>query len=161
MRRVVKALLVSIPVILGLVVAPNLFVVFIPGEILSAAREVAGIDVQAMVGTVTFIGLVLVGLSFAKHLSEDRSAVKLIASALADLLGFYLFLTVVGLGDPSSWGFTERSLPVMGDVTLFLDFRFFVLTAALILFLKVGLAGFRFAYFRRVWSEKPVQEIGE
>lgn len=65
----------------------------------------------------------------------------------------YLFLTSVGLGDPSGLGYTRRSVPVMPGLTLFWDFRFFVLLFALIMVLDMGVTLLRFSYSRREYLE--------
>jgi len=77
---------------------------------------------------------------------EDWSPIKLVSSIASAVVGFYLFLLFIGLGDPSRMGLTQLSIEV---ATIVLDFRFFIILELLLLGISTMRASVKFYFARK------------
>lgn len=148
MRKIIKAVLFAAFYILMLVVIPNVGLQYVsqlmPEEILQYIGEI--INLQGIVMPISIIGVILAILTFSSNMVEDWSLVKLLSSIASASVSFYLFLLLIGLGAPSRMGLTQLSVEI---VTIFWDFRFFVILELLLLGISVFSAIIKFYFARK------------
>jgi len=132
--RVFKAALGAAVFIGIFIVLPRLALERVPPEYLMAFQPI-----QNILTILAALGLALAVFFAAKALTTKGNPVNLIASVGMELAGFCVFLFLVGLGDPMSFGRVEKAIPIGGapPVTLLLDLRVFVWLLAGVLALKV------------------------
>lgn len=148
MHKIIKAVLFAAFYILMLVVIPNVGLQYVfqlmPEEILPFIEEM--IDLRGIVMPISIIGVILAILTFSSNMVEDWSLVKLLSSIASASVSFYLFLLLIGLGAPSRMGLTQLSVEI---VTIFWDFRFFVILELLLLGISVFSAIIKFYFARK------------
>ncbi len=146
-----KAVASATVVIALLMVAPSLVVRFLP-EVGVQAGIFLGVDVQRFIWTLAIVGVGLATLSIVKNLTGDWSPANLAASVLSSLVGLYLFLFLIGLGDPSGLGLTERTAKVGPGVRMYWDFRFAVTFYLVIMLLGIVKTFANFFYAKKEHS---------
>ena len=104
------------------------------------------INLQGFVVSISIVGVVLAILSFSANMVEDWSPIKLVSSIASAVVGFYLFLLLIGLGDPSRLGLTQLSIEI---VTIVWDFRFFIILELLLLGISIMRASAKFYFARK------------
>jgi len=151
-------------IIIFLVAAPNILLRYVPPQILVLAKEAVGIDIAGMVLTVTVTGVVLAILSLVKNLAEDWSPVKLLSSVASSVTWLYLFLFLIGVGNPLSLGLVKKDLSpasILGSqvsgvtATATIDLRFFAALFILIALLSIMGAYLRFSSSRKARQAPP------
>lgn len=143
-RSVVKAVFFASLNVLLYIVIPKIVLGYMSEEVLPYVEGV--IDLEGIVAALTIIGVIKAILVFPKNLTEDCSPLKLFSSVASSLVGFYLYLSLTGLGTPSNMGVTTISY---GPLTMTLDFYFFVLLYVLLLVINIAKATTKFYYARR------------
>jgi|GEM_PF-3341450 len=148
MRKIIKAVLSAALYITILVVVPNVGLQFlsqsIPAEMLPYIEEM--IPFHGIVMSISVIGVVLAILSFSSNMVEDWSPIKLLSSIASAFVSFYLFLLLLGLGDPSRMGITQLSVEI---ATIIWDFRFFIILELLLLGISIFSAIIKFYFARK------------
>ena len=146
-RSVVKAVFFASLNVLLYIVIPKIVLGYMPEEALPYVEGV--IDLEGIVAALTMIGVIKAILVFPQNLTEDGSPLKLFSSVTSSLVGFYLSLFMIGLGDPSTMGTTTIAY---GPLTITLDLTFFISLYALLLVISIVKAITKFYYARR---ERP------
>jgi len=148
MRKIIKAVLSAVLCITVLVVIPNVGLQYlfqsIPAEMLPFVEEM--IPLHGIVMAMSVIGAVLAILSFSSNMVEDWSPIKLLSSIASAFVSFYLFLLLLGLGDPSRMGITQLSVEM---ATIIWDFRFFIILQLLLLGISILSAIIKFYLARK------------
>jgi len=142
-----RAVVSATAVVALLVIAPTLVVMLVPE--IEAQAPFLGIDVGGFVRTLALVGAALAFFSVVKNMTGDRSPANLAANLLSSFVGLYLFLFLVGLGDPSGFGLTERNLKVGTGVRMYWDLRFAVTLYLIIMLLGIMKTLVNFVYARR------------
>ncbi len=124
MKRAIRAAASTIPYIVFLIVVPLVLLRFIPAELLNALAGGIGIQVQTITTTLALVGISLAALSVLKNLSREESLLKPIASTVGSIVTLYLFLYIIGLGNPLTFG--SINIGTAG-ATILLDLKFIVL----------------------------------
>ena len=147
-HKIIKAVLFAAFYILMLVIIPNVGLKYVfqlvPEEILQYIEEI--INLQGIVMSISIIGMILAILTFSSNMVEDWSLVKPFSSIASAFVWFYLFLFLMGLGDPSRMGIIQLSVEI---VTVVWDFRFFVILELLLLGISILSAIIRFYFARK------------
>ena len=148
MRKIIKAVFFATLHILMLIVIPNIGLQYmsrlIPEKIFEYIAEI--INLQGIVMSISIIGVILAILTFSSNMVEDWSLVKPLSSIASASVGFYLFLLLIGLGDPSRVGITQLSVEM---VTVVWDFRFFVILELLLFGIRIFSAVIKFYFARK------------
>lgn len=148
MRKIIKAVLSATFYILMLVVIPNIGLQYVsqlvPEEILQYMGEI--INLQGIVMATSVIGVARAVLAFCSNMMDDWSPIKLLLSIASDAVSFYLFLLLIGLGNPLHMGLTQLSIEI---VTIVWDFRFFISLELLLLGINILIAIIRFYFARK------------
>jgi len=148
MRKIIKAVLSAALYITILVVVPNVGLQFlsqnIPAEMLPYIEKM--IPLHGIVMSISVIGVVLAILSFSSNMVDDWSPIKLLSSIASAFVSFYLFLLLLGLGDPSRMGITQLSVEI---ATIMWDFRFFIILELLLLGISIFSAVIKFYFARK------------
>ncbi|MCK4243454.1 hypothetical protein KAX03_01090 [Candidatus Bathyarchaeota archaeon] len=136
MRKIIKATLHALVYVLILVVIPNISFTYIsqsfPKEIFPLLEGV--VNLQNFITLTSIAGLFLAILVFSSNMVDDWSPIKLLTSIASAFTGFYIFLILTGLGDPSRMGLTQLSIEMLNII---LDFRFFVSLELILLVINV------------------------
>ncbi len=142
LRVTAKSVIFPVITFLALVAAPLVLIRLVPAEAVGLMHEVVDVDLPGMVMVAAGVGVVLAVLSFFKNAWEEWSWVYL-GSSLASTGGsLFLFLYMLGLGDPGCLGRITRTLeaaPLMelrGGVIV--DLRFFAFLLILIAAIAVA-----------------------
>jgi len=126
MRKIIKAVLFAALHIMILVVVPNLGLQYVsqlvPEEFIPFMEELMNC-LRGIVASISIIGVILAVLAFSSNMVEDWSPIKLLSSMASSFVWFYLFLLLLGFGDPSRMGLTQLSIHA---ASIILDFRFLV-----------------------------------
>jgi hypothetical protein len=149
MRKIIKAVLSAALYILILVVIPNIGLQYLFQLVPAGSPPRMLIDkmnLQGIVMSISIVGVVLAILSFSANIVEDWSPIKLVSSIASAVVGFYLFLLFIGLGDPSRMGLTQLSIEV---ATIVWDFRFFIILELLLLGISTMRASVKFYFARK------------
>lgn len=148
MRKIIKAVLSATFYILMLVVIPNIGLQYVsqlvPEEILQYMGEV--INLQGIVMVTAVIGVARAVLAFSLNMMDDWSPIRLVLSITSDAVSFYLFLLLIGLGNPSRMGLTQLSIEI---VTVIWDLRFFIILELLLLGISIATAIIKFYFARK------------
>ena len=150
MRKIIKAVFFAALYILTLVVIPNIglgyaFQLMPEGTPMRMFIEET-IDLRGIVTSISIIGVILAILTFSSNVVEDWSPIKLFSSIASSFVGFYMFLFLMGLGNPSSMGLNQLSVYV---ATVVWDFRFFVTLELLLLGIRVVSEIIKFYFARK------------
>ncbi len=94
--------------------------------VLTQLKTMVGIDVNSIAVTVAIAGAVMTGASLIADLTESRSFVNLAAKIASSLLGLFIFLNLIGLGDVASMGYLVKTISIeQQSVGWILDLKFF------------------------------------
>jgi len=152
MRKIIKAVLSAVLPIIILVVIPNVGLQFlfqsIPAEMLPFIEEM--IPLHGIVMAMSVIGVIHAILSFSSNMVEDWSPIKLLSSIASAFVSFYMFLLLLGLGDPSRMGIIQLSVEMATMIaTIISDFRFFITLELLLLGISIFSAIIKFYFARK------------
>jgi len=158
MHRRTRGILAAAFFIIFFVALPRVALSMLPAEF-SMMLGMTGFDLEGLVLSLTFPGVLLAALALAGGFASARSPVSLAVSIVSQLVWFYLLLFVITLGRPMSFGQAE----ITGGggpaaITFILDMRFFVAISAVILGLKMAKTSLDFLSTRRLPPPEPSRE---
>jgi len=150
-------------ILLVLAVVPIVLVGLVPAEAVEMLRQVARVDLRGMVMVVAGFAVALAALSFLKNTWEKSSWVH-VGSSLASEGGWlFLWLFLLGVGDPSCLGRITRTLEITplaaAQGTLVVDLRFFAFFLIVLAGLTVVNTLLTFNAARRSRSKPPAPPI--
>jgi len=135
MKLTAKAVVFPALIIIAFVIAPRIAIGLIPAGIEEMIRMV--FDVNMVISTLTVVGIAAAAMSFVKNATDSWSPANLLAAIASELIGLYVFIFFIGLGDVAGLGVTRISIPAGPGATMFWDFKFFVLCQFLICGLSI------------------------
>lgn len=135
MKLTAKAVVFPALIIIAFVIAPRIAIRLIPAGIEKMIRMV--FDVNMVISTLTAVGIVAAAMSFVKNITDSWSPANLLAAIASELIGLYVFIFFIGLGDVAGLGVARISIPAGLGATMFWDFKFFVLCQFLICGLSI------------------------
>jgi len=148
MRKGIKTAVSVIVDVVIFIVLPNFIASRVPPELTNMIAQVLGLSLQNVLLVLAAAGIVLAALSIVKGISGKWSPVSLAASIFGSVVVFVLVLFFTGLGDPLAFGYAVRTISMgeMGSSQLFLDLRFTVFLAAVLMILSITRAVIKFKY---------------
>jgi len=163
LRLRVRAIVFPTIILLVLAVIPNVLVGLVPAEAVEMLRQVVQVDLRGMVVVVASLGVALAALSFLKNTWEKWSWVHLGSSLASEGGWLFLWLLLLGVGDPSCLGRITRALEITAlaaaQGTLVVDLRFFAFFLIVIAGLTVVNILLTFNVARRSRSEPPAPPV--
>ncbi|MEM2905379.1 MAG: hypothetical protein QW057_04185 [Candidatus Bathyarchaeia archaeon] len=161
MHRRTKGILAAAFFIILFVVLPRYALTLLSGELYAMLRTM-GFDLEDIILSLTAPGIALTILALLGGFAQPTSVIALITDLLSPLVWFYLFLFVITLGQP--WTFGETRVTGGGgsaELTFLLDIRLFVALAAVILSLKLAKTSLQFASLRRLPPPEEKRKAAE
>lgn len=147
MKLTAKAVVFPVIITIAFAIAPRIAIGLIPAGIEEMIRIV--FDFNMVISTLTAVGIALAVMSFVKNATGSWSAVNLVAAIASELVGLYMFIFFIGLGDVAGLGVTRKFIPAGPGATMAWDFRVFVLLTIFVSGLSIIKEGLEFYSSRK------------
>jgi hypothetical protein len=145
MRKIVKASLSALLHLLILVILPNITVYYtyqmMPYEALLILENVVTPSTLILIASI--MGVMLSVLAFIQNMTEEGTRTILLSQVASTVISFILFLYLIGLGNPFSFGVQRISV---NFITILYDFHFFIYLRLILLVLNIAVPLIRFLY---------------